>query len=80
MPYAIQKAKGTNKYFVINRNTGHKFSNSPIPRERAERQLKAIYANTHGLGGGIEKSFSGGAKKKIRLSSWITNFFNNIKF
>lgn len=51
MPYALRKVG--DKYFVVNRETGHKFSHKPLSHERALRQIRAIYANTRGLSGGI---------------------------
>jgi len=38
---------------VVNRDTGHKFSHKPLSHERALRQIRAIYANTRGLRGGV---------------------------
>lgn len=46
MPYDLQKSpKG---YFVVNRETGKRYSKKPIPLERAQRQRRAIYASENG--------------------------------
>ena len=46
MPYKIVKSKGG--YYVKNKLTGKKFSNSPIPKSHAEAQLRALYAHENG--------------------------------
>jgi hypothetical protein len=48
MPYGIRKSPGRNLYWVYNKNTGKKYSKSPIPRARAEAQRRAIYASENG--------------------------------
>lgn len=47
MPYDLRKSpkKG---YWVVNRETGKKYSKRPIPLERAQRQRRAIYASENG--------------------------------
>lgn len=53
MPYFLQKVKG-NKYFVMD-ITGRQYSKKPLPKSRAERQLKALHIHTgHGLTGGAD--------------------------
>lgn len=45
MPYKKQKSgKG---YFVVNKDTGKKFSKSPLPETRANAQLAALHMNTN---------------------------------
>jgi hypothetical protein len=41
MPYALQKTSGG--YYVYNKETGRKYSDQPLPLERAKRQLRALY-------------------------------------
>ena len=48
MPYALRKVRGKELYYVINKDTGKKFSNEPMTKARAERQLKALYVATKG--------------------------------
>ena len=48
MPYGIRKSPNKNLYWVYNKETGKKYSKKPIPRERAERQRRAIYASENG--------------------------------
>ena len=43
MPYKIEKtAKG---YFVVNQNTGKKYSKKPLKKDVATRQLQALRMN-----------------------------------
>lgn len=44
MPYAIVRAPGTERYFVINEKTGRHMSRDPLPRQRAMAQMRALYA------------------------------------
>jgi hypothetical protein len=46
MPYALRKVRGKELYFVINKDTGKRYSTEPMPKARAERQLKALYVAT----------------------------------
>jgi hypothetical protein len=48
MPYSLRKAPGRNLYWVVNKETGQKYSKNPIPLERASRQRRAIYASENG--------------------------------
>lgn len=42
MPYKIRKAPGEDLYWVVAEDGQHQ-SKDPIPYERAERQMKALY-------------------------------------
>jgi len=42
MPYALLKAKGLNLYWVINKQTGRKFSHTPLTLTQAKKQLAAL--------------------------------------
>ena len=53
MPYELKK-KGTG-YVVKNKETGKEHSKKPIPKERAIRQMKLLYA--------IDKGFQPTGKK-----------------
>jgi hypothetical protein len=46
MPYALKRSG--QRYYMINEDTGHKFSHLPIPKERALRQMRALYASENG--------------------------------
>lgn len=48
MPFAIRKAPGKNKYWVINKITGKHYSTAPLSKEIALRQLHALYLYTGG--------------------------------
>jgi len=52
MPYKLRKAPGRDLYWVVNKESGAKYSKDPIPRPKAEAQMKALYANTKELKGG----------------------------
>ena len=50
MPYKLKKKRGEDLYWVVDID-GHKYSKDPIPKERAEAQIRALYAsekNKHG--------------------------------
>ena len=55
MPYKLRKAPKRDAYWVINIETGKKHSNDPLPRDRAEAQMRALYASE----GGYEMRGSG---------------------
>jgi len=40
MPYALLKSGGG--YFVVNKNTGRKYSLKPLPLEKAEAQMRVL--------------------------------------
>lgn len=65
MPYAI--IKNGNKWSVINRVSGHNFSPKGITKKMAERQMRALYANTKRIEGGHKghSSFSDTDEDKI---------------
>jgi len=48
MPYELKKAAGLNLYWVINKETGRKFSHAPMTLAVAKRQLAALYLHTGG--------------------------------
>ncbi|NBU34244.1 hypothetical protein EBZ38_10910 [bacterium] len=48
MPYKLRKAPNRDLYWVVNKDTGKKYSNDPLPREKAEAQMKALYASENG--------------------------------
>ena len=47
MPYDIRK-KGTG-YVVVNTATGKEHSKKPIPKSRAESQMRLLYGIEHGM-------------------------------
>lgn len=58
MPYALERysglASGTSHRFagkaiVVNTQTGHHFSNSPIPIAKAESQMRLLRGVEHGM-------------------------------
>lgn len=46
MPYKLELYSG-NKAIVVNENTGHHFSTDPIPKKRAESQIRLLRAIEH---------------------------------
>ena len=64
MPYGIRKSPNKNLYWVYNKETGKKYSKKPIPRERAEAQRRAIYANENGYK--LNRSRSRSLRRSIR--------------
>jgi hypothetical protein len=42
MPYHLEPA-GKNCYYVVSSETGMKHSLKPLPKERAEAQMRALY-------------------------------------
>jgi hypothetical protein len=48
MPYKLRKSPKRNAYWVVNKETGRKYSKQAIPKERAMRQLRALYAVENG--------------------------------
>jgi len=48
MPYHLRKAPRKNLYWVVNADSGKKYSKNPLPKERAEAQRRAIYASENG--------------------------------
>ena len=44
----MRKSPQKNLWWVVNAETGRKYSRNPIPKERAERQRRAIYASENG--------------------------------
>lgn len=54
MPYRLRKAPNKDLYWVVNTETGKKHSKEPLPRERAEAQVKALYANVPEARGGMD--------------------------
>ena len=42
MPYKLRKAPNKELYWVVDKNGKH-YSKEPIPKKRAEAQMKALY-------------------------------------
>jgi hypothetical protein len=43
MPFALRKAPNQTRYWVVNKDTGKKYSKQPIPKERATKQMRLLY-------------------------------------
>lgn len=83
MPYSI--VKSGRGFYVENKETGKRYSNSPIRKSNAQAQLKALYAQENGyklsaerrayysarrgLGGGAKKSAKKPKRKSVRRST-----------
>ena len=46
MPFALELYSG-NKAIVVNQKTGHHYSQDPIPKKRAESQIRLLRAIEH---------------------------------
>lgn len=59
MPYKLRKAPNQEKYWVVGQDGSHK-SKDPLPKARAEAQMRALYAVEGGyiLGKGKGKKLS----------------------
>jgi len=68
MPYKLRKAPNRDLYWVVAQD-GTKKSKDPIPKERAEAQMRALYASMHS-GQGLK----GGAGVKKRLNTLFEKF------
>jgi hypothetical protein len=51
MPYKLRKAPKRDLYWVVNKETGKKYSNEALPKERAKAQMRALYAAEKTEGG-----------------------------
>lgn len=56
MPYALRKAPKRDLYWVVTKPTGEKHSKDPLPRARAEAQMRALYAAEGGYTLGKKKT------------------------
>lgn len=64
MPWKLRKAPKKDLYWVINKETGKKYSKEPLPKERAEAQMRALYANAPDAKEG--KGFFSDIERRIR--------------
>ena len=56
MPYKLRKAPNRDLYWVVNKETGKKHSNEPLPLERAKAQMRALYASENdNTSGGMDR-------------------------
>ncbi len=73
MPYGLRKSPNKELYWVFNKETGHKFSKLPLPKERALAQRRAIYASQNrsmrGGGKSPKSKKKSPTKKSPRISS-----------
>lgn len=53
MPYKLRKAPKRDAYWVVNKETGKKHSKDPLPKDRAEAQMRALYAAEDETKGGM---------------------------
>ena len=53
MPYKLRKAPKKDLYWVVNKETGKKYSKEPLPKGRAQAQMRALYANENVEGAGL---------------------------
>lgn len=56
MPYKLKKARGKDLYWVVNKESGEKYSKDPLPHAKAVAQMRALYVKM-----GEEQGLKGGA-------------------
>jgi len=71
MPYKLRKAPKKEAYWVVNKQTGKKYSHEPLPHETAMKQLRALYAQENGY----KINLKGGASDALKnaIKQVITN-------
>lgn len=55
MPYKLRKAPNRELYWVVTKETGKKHSTDPLPKPKAEAQMRALYAAEGGYELGKKK-------------------------
>jgi hypothetical protein len=65
MPWKLRKAPKRELYWVVNKETGRKYSKEPIPRERAVAQMRALYASE--------------ARDDLHGEGWFSDAFSAVK-
>jgi hypothetical protein len=43
MPYELEQGPVGRGYFVVSKDTGRRHSDKPLPKQRAIRQMRALY-------------------------------------
>lgn len=71
MPYVLRKAPRREAYWVVNQDTGKKHSIDPLPRKKAEAQMRLLYA----VEGGYPLRKSGGAKGRTASEEELRKIF-----
>jgi len=75
MPYKLRKQRGKDLYWVVNKDTGKKYSNEPLPKERAQAQMRALYS--HMEGGDLSEAIEYG-KKTFTLREYLPPYVRKI--
>ena len=70
MPYKLRKAPGRDLYWVVNAETGKKYSKDPIPKDKAKSQLKLLRQ----LKGGAEPVLPDFSEKSIEVQEDTQNY------
>lgn len=68
MPYKLRKSP-KNGYWVVNKETGKKYSKSPLPLARAQAQMRALYAVENGYV--LNRSKSKSKKSKSMRGGYV---------
>lgn len=81
MPYKLRKAPKRDLYWVVNKETGKKHSNEPLPKEKAQAQMRALYAAENKEGGAkqyLEKPVGSSmtGERFAKLNQEVANFFS----
>lgn len=71
MPYKLRKSPKSG-YWVVNKDTGKKYSKSPLPLARAQAQMRALYAVENGYV--LNKSRKSRKSKSIRGGEFEDDF------
>ena len=81
MPYKLRKAPKRDLYWVVNKETGKKYSNEPLPKDKAKAQMRALYAAESKEGGAkqyLEKPVGStrmSSQKFAELNQQVADFF-----
>jgi hypothetical protein len=67
MPYKV--IKSGRGFYVENKETGRRFSNSPIPKSNALAQMRALYAHENGYTLSPERKAYYSARRSARRKS-----------
>lgn len=69
MPYSLRKAPGQEAFWVVNTESGKRHSIDPLPKSRAEAQMRALYAIENGYQ--LSKSRSRASRSRSRSRSTL---------
>ena len=77
MPYKLRKAPRKELYWVVNTETSRRYSKEPMPKEKAQSQMRALYANEKQ--GGSDCGCGGGDECITKTGGSYANILQEIK-